>query len=104
VATELTLRRVLPFPPATVFAAWIDPDRLARWMSPFGEAQADVDARVGGRFWIVMLGPDRTIEHTGEYREVDPPRRLVFTWRSPTPARPAAWSRSSSGRSMAARS
>ena len=82
-ATELTLRRVLPFPPAAVFAAWIDPARLAGWMSPFGAARADVDARVGGRFRIVMLGPDRTIEHTGEYREVDPPRRLVFTWRSP---------------------
>jgi uncharacterized protein YndB with AHSA1/START domain len=30
-----------------------------------------------------MVGQDRRIEHTGEYLEVTPPRRLSFTWRSP---------------------
>jgi uncharacterized protein YndB with AHSA1/START domain len=52
-------------------------------MSPFGRAEAEVDLRVGGSFRIVMQGPDRSIEHTGVYREIDAPRRLVFTWRSP---------------------
>ena len=80
---EIVLHRLLPSPPAAVFAAWTDPAKLARWISPFGRAEAEVDLRVGGAFRIVMLGPDREIEHTGEYREVDPPRRLVFTWRSP---------------------
>jgi uncharacterized protein YndB with AHSA1/START domain len=79
----LVVERLLPSPPAAAFAAWTDPARLARWMSPFGRAEAEVDLRVGGSFRIVMLGPDRGIEHTGEYREIDPPRRLVFTWRSP---------------------
>jgi uncharacterized protein YndB with AHSA1/START domain len=52
-------------------------------MSPVGSAAAEVDLRVGGRFRVVMTGEGRELEHTGEYLEVDPPRRLVFTWRSP---------------------
>jgi uncharacterized protein YndB with AHSA1/START domain len=79
----VVLHRVLPAPPEAVFAAWTDPARIARWMSPFGRAEAAVDLRVGGAFRVVMQGPDRGIEHAGEYREIDPPRRLVFTWRSP---------------------
>lgn len=81
--TALLMRRVVPGTPERVFAAWTDPERLGRWLSPTGQAQVDLDLRVGGAFRVVMLGPDRQIEHTGEYREIDPPRRLVFTWRSP---------------------
>ena len=78
----LVVTRLLPASPERVFAAWTTPAALCRWMSPYGEAEAEVDARVGGRFRIVMKGPGREIEHTGEYRELDPPRRLAFTWRS----------------------
>lgn len=52
-------------------------------MTPVGNAEAELDVRVGGRLRIVMRGDGMTIVHTGEYLEVDPPRRLVFTWSSP---------------------
>lgn len=78
----LVVHRVLPAPPEDVFAAWTNPDSLARWMSPFSQAEASLDLRVGGAFRIVMKGLGQEIEHVGEYREIDPPRRLVFTWRS----------------------
>lgn len=54
-----------------------------QWMQPFDlvcvHAQADV--RVGGRFRVIMRSPDGT-DHdvSGEYREVIPGEKLVFTW------------------------
>ena len=53
-ADRLELRRRLKASPERVFAAWTDPALLARWMSPFAEAEASVDVRVGGTFAIVM--------------------------------------------------
>jgi uncharacterized protein YndB with AHSA1/START domain len=41
-----------------------------------------IDARVGGAFRILMRGQSGEWLHTGEYREIRPPERLVFTWRS----------------------
>jgi uncharacterized protein YndB with AHSA1/START domain len=55
---------------------------MSEWMTPAGTATASVDLRVGGRFRLVMAGEHLTIEHTGEYRAIEPPHRLVFTWRS----------------------
>jgi uncharacterized protein YndB with AHSA1/START domain len=44
-------------------------------------AVTEVDLRVGGRYRIHMREPEGK-EHrvVGVYREVDPPRRLVYTW------------------------
>jgi uncharacterized protein YndB with AHSA1/START domain len=36
--------------------------------------------RPGGNFRITMKGKDGNHEHTGQYRVVEPPSRLVFTW------------------------
>jgi uncharacterized protein YndB with AHSA1/START domain len=42
---------------------------------------AEVDLRVGGRYRIAMEGPDGAVHVvSGAYREIDPPRRLVYTW------------------------
>jgi len=45
-----------------------------------GTVQADIDARVGGRFRIVMHTVDDTHDVSGVYREVVPNQKLVFTW------------------------
>jgi uncharacterized protein YndB with AHSA1/START domain len=73
--------RVLAATPEEVFAAWSDPESLRAWMCPgdVRRAEAQVDFRVGGRFRIVMYGRE-AYSHHGEYLEIDPPRRLVFTW------------------------
>lgn len=76
------VRRLLPAEPERVFAAWIDPAWLSRWMSPVGHARVEADVRVGGLLRVVMVGDGREIEHVGEYLEVSPPHRLSFTWRS----------------------
>lgn len=79
----LRIERVLPASPERVFRAWTDPAEMGGWLSPVGTAEVVADVRVGGRFTVVMVGDGRRIEHAGEYLEIDPPRRLRFTWRSP---------------------
>jgi uncharacterized protein YndB with AHSA1/START domain len=81
---KLVVRKQLSASPAEVFAAWIDPESVAEWMSPSGEAtDAKLDPRVGGSYRLVMRMDGKEFEHRGEYRVVDPPSKLVFTWRSP---------------------
>jgi uncharacterized protein YndB with AHSA1/START domain len=77
----LVVEGVLQASPDEVFSAWTTPSRMAAWMSPVGAAEAEVDLRVGGSFRVVMV--EARLEHRGEYLEIDPPRRLVFTWVSP---------------------
>ena len=83
VKPSLTLKRRLQAPPAKVFAAWTDPEKIKRWMGPtaFKTPEADSDARVGGRYRFVMLSPDGE-RHVvrGDYREVVANEKLVFTW------------------------
>jgi uncharacterized protein YndB with AHSA1/START domain len=78
------IRRLLPATRQEVFDAWLDPDSLREWMCPGAQTVADVqvDARVGGLFRIVMRRQAGEFVHTGEYREIRSPERLVFTWRS----------------------
>jgi uncharacterized protein YndB with AHSA1/START domain len=74
--------RRLPAPPNEVFDAWLDVESLTQWMCA-GTSRvtaAEVDSRVGGRFRIVMSDERGEVEHTGEYRELRRPERLVFTW------------------------
>ena len=77
------IERLLGAPPDRVFAAWLDPALLGRWMSPIGHAEAEIEPRVGGRRRVSMIGAGIRIEHRGHYRELLPDRRLVFTWQSP---------------------
>jgi len=77
------VRRVIPASPEALFDAWTDAEGMARWMRPGPEMQCRcrLDMRVGGRFEIDMIAPDgTTLPHTGTYRVVDRPRKLVFTW------------------------
>ena len=82
----VVVRRTIPIPRERVFDAWLDPERLARFMRPgsTGRTTAKVDARVGGRFRIVMFHANAKVgtEHTGEYLLIERPSRLSFTWRS----------------------
>jgi uncharacterized protein YndB with AHSA1/START domain len=80
---SLTLKRRLNASPERVYAAWTKPEKLKRWFGPeeIETLRADADARVGGRFHIVMRGTDGE-EHdvSGVYREVVPNEKIVFTW------------------------
>jgi uncharacterized protein YndB with AHSA1/START domain len=82
--TSLRVERVYDASPEEVFDAWTDPEVLRRWWAvhPDGSTPvAEVDLRPGGRYRLSMEGPDGE-RHTvqGEYREVQRPRRLVYSW------------------------
>ena len=81
----LQLKRILPAEIRRVFAAWTNADALARWFvcSPEWTATTTNDFRVGGKYRIEMHSGQRMVGvASGEYREIDAPRRLVFTWTS----------------------
>jgi uncharacterized protein YndB with AHSA1/START domain len=83
VEPSLTLVRRLKAAPAKVYAAWTDPERMARWWGPDSGPvlTAEADARPGGRFRVVFRTEDgEQHDCRGEYREVVAGERLVFTW------------------------
>lgn len=65
-----------------VFDAWLDPDGMRAWMLPGTVRHCDVmlEPRVGGRFHIFMKSAGADYVHTGEYRVLERPSKLVFTW------------------------
>jgi uncharacterized protein YndB with AHSA1/START domain len=82
---SVTVRREIAAPAEDVFDAWLDAQSLGTWLRPAGirETRAETDPREGGTFRIVMVDDESAIVHSGIYREIDRPRRLVFTWCSP---------------------
>jgi glutathione S-transferase len=82
-STSLQLTRVIKAPRERVFAAWTEPSIMTQWSAPEGYLvqEAEVDLRVDGAFRVRMESPEgETHTAEGVYREVEPPRRLVYTW------------------------
>ena len=82
-ARALRVRRRYEHPREEVFRAWTDPSALAVW---FGGAAAKalsvaLDLRIGGEYRLTMQSGSRVGAVTGVFQEVDPPARLVYTWR-----------------------
>jgi uncharacterized protein YndB with AHSA1/START domain len=79
----LQVRRTIRAPQQRVFDAWTQAAELKAWHAPgpLTVSHAEIDLRPGGAYRIHMRAPDGT-EHrvSGVYREIDPPRRVVYTW------------------------
>lgn len=84
-ADGLEIVRVLGFSREEVFRAWTEPEAFAAWFGEHGSSvpidTVEMDVRPGGAWRATMLhGPEETeLPFWGEYREVEPPERLVFT-------------------------
>ncbi len=77
----LVLRRILKAPQERAFKAWTSPEHIQQWMRPepgMVVPLVRMDLRVGGKFRIQMKNPDgEYFTAVGEFREVNPPERLV---------------------------
>jgi uncharacterized protein YndB with AHSA1/START domain len=81
----LRIERTFQSPAQAVFDAWTSEEVIRRWWHAqvgWETSVAEVDLRVGGAIRVVMRDPDKDVEYggSGRYTEIDPPRRLAFTW------------------------
>lgn len=80
---QITVSQTIGASPERVFDAWLDVEKARRFMfaTETGEiVRAEVDARVGGGFTFVDRRDGVDVVHTGEYVELERPRRIVFTF------------------------
>jgi uncharacterized protein YndB with AHSA1/START domain len=81
----LRIQRTFRAPAEAVFEAWTSEQVLRRWFHgerAWETPEAQVDLRLGGAVRVVMRDPDKGVDHGGggRYTEIEPPRRLAFTW------------------------
>jgi uncharacterized protein YndB with AHSA1/START domain len=78
----LTTTREIDAPIDRVWGAWHDPDKIARWWGPAGfrSTVRELDVRTGGRFDVIMHGPDGTdYPNVYLFDRVEAGERLVYT-------------------------
>ena len=81
----LVVERVFDAPRELAWKAWSDPQMVRQWWGPkaFTAPAAEMDFRAGGKWLFAMQSPDfnngEPIWSTGVYREIDPPKRMVWT-------------------------
>jgi uncharacterized protein YndB with AHSA1/START domain len=80
---EIRMTRLFDAPRELVFDAMTKPEHVKQWWGRLGEGYSvpvcEIDLRVGGRWRFVNRHPKGEVAFYGEYREITPPSRLVFT-------------------------
>lgn len=83
---SIQVMRRFDVPAEKVFDAWLDPKSAGQWLfkTPTGKmVRVDIDAKVGGTFYIVEQRGETKAEHMGKYLTIERPRRLAFTFGVP---------------------
>jgi len=77
------MTRLFDAPPRLVFDAMTKPEHVTQWWGRLGDGYSvpvcEIDLRVGGRWRFVNRHPKGEAAFHGEYREIAPHSRLVFT-------------------------
>jgi uncharacterized protein YndB with AHSA1/START domain len=80
----LVLRRNFDASPATVYQAWTSPEAMRQWLRPtpdFSHNICEIDLCVGGKYRIGFQSPEGQRDTVaGEFQEIEPNERLVYTW------------------------
>jgi uncharacterized protein YndB with AHSA1/START domain/ketosteroid isomerase-like protein len=87
---RVEMEHLMPGARGRVFAFFADPAELAKWWGPhgFSTPSVEMDMRPGGTYRFAMQPPEGDLFHlAGKFIEVDPPARLVYTfrWEEPDP-------------------
>ena len=79
---SLRIERTIKADRRAVWDAWTRPEQMRHWSCPAPGGLKDVkaDLRVGGSFVLSMEVDGNAHTAFGTYREIDEPRRLVYTW------------------------
>ena len=81
---SLIIRRQIRAPAARLFDAWTRPEQLKAWWGPRSVTcvGAQIDLRVGGGYRIShQVADGSALSISGTFQQIDPPRRLIYTWR-----------------------
>ena len=83
--TTLNMKRKFDVPAEKVFDAWTKADTIKKWMFTMEHTNkvAESDPRVGGTWEIVDHRDGKDYRAIGEYKVVEPPTKLVFTFKMP---------------------
>jgi uncharacterized protein YndB with AHSA1/START domain len=80
---EIRLPRLFDAPMQLVFDAMTKPEHVKEWWGRLGDGYSvpvcEIDLRPGGKWRFVNRHPNGEVAFYGEYREITPPRRVVFT-------------------------
>ena len=82
--TSLEIVRFINVPVDRVYDAWTDPAQLKEWWGPEGVRTRNLTAevRVGGKYrWDLTSPEGEEMSAFGEYRELIPGKKIVFTWK-----------------------
>jgi uncharacterized protein YndB with AHSA1/START domain len=82
--TSLVISRTYPASVERVFKAWTDANQLGQWFAPNDDCttRVQVDLRVDHEYRIAITHKGGNVMTVlGTYRLIDPPRKLVYTWR-----------------------
>lgn len=80
---EYEMKREFNAPRQLVFQAYTDPEHIPHWWGPRSTTTIvdQMDVRPGGNWRYIHRDPDGSENaFNGEYREVVPPERLVYTF------------------------
>jgi len=80
---SLEIKRIIKAPRDRVYAAWTDPAQLREWFGPENVQTRNIvaETHVGGKFrWELTNCDGEEMTMRGEYRELQPGEKIVFTW------------------------
>lgn len=80
---RLEITRVIKAPRERIYAAWTNSAELRKWFGPEKVETRDLIAETyaGGKFqWDLTNSDGEQMTMLGEFRELQPGKRIVFTW------------------------